>query len=325
MDSRVKPEYVDGRMKKILITGAAGFIGSHLAATLLKAGHNVTGMDNFYSGQQKHIEALSKQKGFTFIEHDIVALLNASEIYDEIYNLACPASPPHYQQDPIRTMMINVIGMFNMLELAHRTNARILQASTSEIYGDPIVHPQPESYTGNVNPIGPRACYDEGKRAAETLCFDFHRKLGVNIKVVRIFNTYGPHMRGDDGRVVSNFIMQALKNEPITLYGDGEQTRSFCYVDDMVDGLIKMMESPKGITGPINLGNPDEFTMEELAEKIIEQTGAAISLSYQPLPADDPKQRQPDIRLAKDILGWEPKVKLDKGLAKTISYFKTTL
>ena len=308
-------------MKKILVTGAAGFIGSHLSAALLARGHQVTGLDNFYSGQRQNIEALVSPH-FHFIEHDIVALLNITDMFDEIYNLACPASPPHYQQDPIRTMLTNVIGTFNMLELAHRVGARLLQASTSEIYGDPTVHPQTESYTGNVNPIGPRACYDEGKRAAETLCFDFHRKLGVQIKVARIFNTYGPHMRGDDGRVVTNFIGQALRAEDITLYGDGQQTRSFCYIDDMVDGLIALMESDAGITGPLNLGNPDEFTMEELAEKILEMTGAASALTYKPLPADDPKQRQPDIRLAKSLLGWEPKVKLDKGLAKMIAYFR---
>lgn len=320
MDSQVKPEY-NSYMKKILITGAAGFIGSHLCAALLAAGHEVTGLDNFHSGSRENIAKLSG-KNFRFIEHDVVALLNITEIFDEIYNLACPASPPHYQRDPIRTMMINVIGTFNMLDIAQRTGARFLQASTSEVYGDPTMHPQPEHYTGNVNPIGPRACYDEGKRAAETLCFDFHRTLGVPIKVARIFNTYGPHMRADDGRVVSNLINQALKAEPLTLYGDGQQTRSFCYVDDLVAGLIALMESDAGITGPINLGNPDEFTMEELAEKIIEMTGTASSLSYKPLPADDPKQRQPDITLAKQILGWEPKVRLDRGLAKTIAYFR---
>lgn len=309
-------------MKKILVTGAAGFIGSHLCRALLDAGHSVTGMDNFQSGSRTHIDKLKTNARFAFIEHDVMALFNVSDIFDEIYHLACPASPPDYQRDPVRTLMINVVGTFNLLELAHRLNAKLLQASTSEVYGDPTIHPQPESYTGNVNTIGPRACYDEGKRAAETLCFDFHRKLGVEIKVVRIFNTYGPHMRADDGRVVSNFINQALKDESITLYGDGQQTRSFCYVDDMVAGLIAMMESASGITGPINLGNPDEFTMEELAEKVLEQTGAESSLSYQPLPADDPKQRQPDITLAKQVLGWEPKVKLDKGLAKTIAWFK---
>ncbi len=309
-------------MKKILVTGAAGFIGSHLCKTLLDAGHHVTGMDNFQSGSRAHIERLSQNPRFSFTLHDVVALYNVSEVFDEIYHLACPASPPDYQRDPVRTLMINVVGTFNMLELAHRLGARILQASTSEVYGDPTVHPQPESYTGNVNPIGPRACYDEGKRAAETLCFDFNRKLGVKIKVVRIFNTYGPHMRADDGRVVSNFINQALKNESITLYGDGQQTRSFCYVDDMVAGFIAMMETPDTITGPINLGNPGEFTMEELAEKILEQTGSESALSYKPLPADDPKQRQPDITLAKEILGWEPKVSLDRGLVKTIAWFK---
>lgn len=311
--------------KHILVTGAAGFIGSHLCHALLAQGHKVTGLDNFHSGQKKHIEALAKLPGFSFLEHDIVAPLPETLAnYHEIYNLACPASPPHYQQDPVRTMLISVIGTFNLLELASRTAARFLQASTSEIYGDPEIHPQPESYAGNVNPIGPRACYDEGKRAAETLCFDFHRTLKVDIKVVRIFNTYGPNMRADDGRVVSNFINQALKGEPLTLYGDGTQTRSFCYVDDMVEGLIAMMESPPGTTGPVNLGNPDEFTMEELAEKLLELTGSASPLTYKPLPADDPKQRQPDIRLAREILGWEPKVKLDKGLAKTIAYFKNS-
>ncbi len=310
-------------MKKILVTGAAGFIGSHLCAALLKAGHKVTGLDNFLSGQRANIEALVSPE-FNFIEHDIVAPFPTALVgFDEVYNLACPASPPHYQSDPLRTMMINVIGTFNMLDLASRSAATFLQASTSEVYGDPTMHPQPESYTGNVNPIGPRACYDEGKRAAETLCFDFHRKLGLHIKVARIFNTYGPHMRADDGRVVSNFICQALAGESITLYGDGQQTRSFCYVDDLVAGLIALMGTANGITGPINIGNPDEFTMEELAEKIIEQTGSDSSLSFAPLPADDPKQRQPDIRLAKEILKWEPKVKLDKGLAKTIAYFKT--
>lgn len=309
-------------MKNILITGAAGFIGSHLARTLLERGHRVTGFDNFHSGQRRHIEALSQLKGFSFIEQDIVAPVELPA-YDEIYNLACPASPPHYQQDPIRTMMISVMGSFHMLEHAVRTGARVLQASTSEIYGDPERHPQPERYFGNVNPIGPRACYDEGKRAAETLFFDFHRQHKVDIKVARIFNTYGPHMRADDGRVVSNFINQAIKGEPITLYGDGQQTRSFCYVDDMVAGLIALMESETGVTGPVNLGNPDEFTMEELAEKIIELTGSESSLSYKPLPADDPKQRQPEIALAKKLLGWEPKIKLDRGLSKTIEYFKS--
>jgi len=322
MDTRVKPEYDTDMTKKILVTGAAGFIGSHLCKALLERGYEVTGIDNFSSGSKKNIEALSKMRGFSFIEQDIMSPITVSDTFDEIYNLACPASPPHYQQDPIKTMMTNVVGTFNLLDLAQRLDARILQASTSEVYGDPAVHPQPEGYHGNVNPIGPRACYDEGKRAAETLCFDFNRTLGVDIKVVRIFNTYGPNMRADDGRVVSNFINQALKGEDITIYGDGQQTRSFCYVDDMVEGLIKMMESEKGITGPINLGNPGEFTMEELAEKVIEQTGSASAIVNKPLPADDPKVRKPDITLAKEILDWEPKIALDKGLAKTIQYFE---
>jgi len=307
--------------KKILVTGAAGFIGSHLCKALLDQGHQVTGLDNFHSGQRMHIEALSKIKGFSFIEHDIVAPIELPA-YDQIYNLACPASPPHYQHDPVRTMMISVMGMFNILENATHTDARVLQASTSEIYGDPDIHPQPESYLGNVNPIGPRACYDEGKRAAETLCFDFHRKHKVQIKVARIFNTYGPHMRADDGRVVSNFINQALSGTDITLYGDGQQTRSFCYIDDMVAGLIALMNSPAGITGPVNLGNPDEFTMEELAEKVIELTGSNSALTYAPLPADDPKKRQPDITLAETLLHWKPTIRLDRGLSKTIDYFK---
>lgn len=312
-------------MKRILVTGAAGFIGSHLCAALLKLGHRVTGLDNFLSGSHQNIERLICSE-FNFVEHDIVTPFSLPLVeYDQIYNLACPASPPHYQQDPLRTMMINVVGTFNMLDLANHSSARFLQASTSEIYGDPIVHPQTEIYTGNVNPIGPRACYDEGKRAAETLCFDFHRKLGLSIKVARIFNTYGPHMRIDDGRVVSNFIHQALTGQPLTLYGDGQQTRSFCYVDDLVKGLIALMESEEGITGPMNLGNPNEFTMEALAEKILDLTGSKSVVSYAPLPADDPKQRQPDIRLAKEIIGWEPETMLDKGLAKTIRYFRANI
>jgi UDP-glucuronate decarboxylase len=305
--------------KKILVTGAAGFIGTNLCLRLLNEGNLVTGLDNFHSGQKANIAILSKHKNFSFIEHDIVKPLSGK--FDQIYNLACPASPPHYQENPIYTLMISVQGTYNMLNLAKETKARFLQASTSEIYGDPEMHPQPESYKGSVNPIGPRACYDEGKRAAETLCFDFNRMHKVDIRVVRIFNTYGPYMRADDGRVVSNFICQAIKNETITLYGDGQQTRSFCYIDDMVDGLIRMMNG--SITGPVNLGNPDEFTMEELAEKIAETMGKKSDHSFHPLPADDPKQRQPDIALAKKMLGWEPKIKLDRGLVKTIEYFKS--
>ncbi len=307
-------------MKKIMVTGAAGFIGSHLSAELLKKGHIVCGVDNFYSGSRINIENLAKNAKFSFIEHDVVAPF-AAEVaaaadYAEIYHLACPASPPHYQADPLRTMLINVQGTFNMLELAKRCGARFLQASTSEIYGDPLVNPQPESYLGNVNPIGPRACYDEGKRAAESLCFDMNRRHGVLIKVARIFNTYGPNMREDDGRVVSNFFKQALGNKPLTIYGDGSQTRSFCYIDDMVAGLIALMESAPEITGPFNIGNPEEFTIEELAEKIIEITGTEAGIEYKMLPVDDPKQRRPDIRLAEEILGWRPEISLDKGLRK---------
>ncbi|MEQ1705762.1 MAG: UDP-glucuronic acid decarboxylase family protein [Rickettsiales bacterium] len=312
-------------VKNILVAGGAGFIGFHLCSRLLAQGHNVVAVDNFFTGSSKNIEPLFSSGRFSVIEHDITIpyafLSKDGSNFDEIYNLACPASPVHYQPDPVRTMMVNILGMKNLLDLAKTHNARILQTSTSEVYGDPKVHPQSEDYSGNVTIIGPRACYDEGKRAAETLCFDYHRQYKTDIKVVRIFNTYGPFMRRDDGRVVSNFICQALAGEPITIYGDGSQTRSFCYIDDIVEGIIRMMESASGIVGPVNLGNPDEFTIEELAEKILEKTGGKSSIIYKPLPQDDPAQRQPDIRLAKELLGWQPKTSLDRGLDKAIAYF----
>jgi UDP-glucuronate decarboxylase len=310
-------------MKKVIVTGGAGFIGSHLARALLGRGYQVTILDNFFTGDRRNITDLMQNPNFSIVEHDVTRPVAADIAADQIYNLACPASPIHYQRDPVKTVLSNVMGAIHMLELAKKTGARILQASTSEVYGDPEVHPQVETYPGNVNPIGPRACYDEGKRCAETLFFDYHRQFKIEIKVARIFNTYGPAMRRDDGRVVSNFIFQALEGKPITIYGDGSQTRSFCYIDDMVDGLIRLMESPVGITGPVNLGNPDEFTIEELAEQILQLTGSASPLAYKPLPQDDPEQRQPDITLAKTLLNWEPKVKLEKGLAKTVAAFKS--
>ena len=312
-------------MKKtrVLVAGGAGFIGSHLCEKLLDLGYEVICMDNLFTGQKDNIRHLLTNPYFEFIRQDIL-----EDIYvecDQIYNLACPASPVHYQYDPIKTIKTSFIGALHVLGLAKRCNARVLQASTSEVYGDPEVHPQPESYWGHVNPDGIRSCYDEGKRAAETLFFDYHRQHGVDIKVVRIFNTYGPNMRGDDGRVVSNFIVQALKGEDITIYGDGKQTRSFCYVDDLVDALIKMMNSRDGFTGPVNLGNPGEFTMLELAQKVIEQTSSKSKIVYMPLPQDDPTQRKPVIDLAKKELNWEPTIKLDEGLNKTIKYFKEVL
>lgn len=306
-------------MKKILITGGAGFIGSHLCKRLLEEGNEVICVDNFYSGSKDNIVELMKNPYIELIRHDITFPLYLE--VDEIYNLACPASPIHYQRDPVQTTKVSVHGSINMLGLAKRLKAKILQASTSEVYGDPTVHPQREDYWGNVNPIGVRSCYDEGKRCAETLFFDYHRQHRLDIKVVRIFNTYGPNMQINDGRVVSNFIVQALKNEPITVYGDGSQTRSFCYVDDMVEGMIKMMET-KDFTGPVNLGNPVEFTILELAEKVIELTDSKSKIVFRPLPDDDPKQRKPDITLAKERLNWQPKVSLEEGLIKTIEYFK---
>lgn len=309
--------------KRILITGGAGFIGSHLCERLLNEGNEVICVDNFYTGTKRNILHLLNNPYFEVIRHDITFPLYVE--VDEIYNLACPASPIHYQFDPVQTTKTSVHGSINMLGLAKRLKIRILQASTSEVYGDPEIHPQPESYWGNVNPIGPRACYDEGKRCAETLFFDYHRQHGLDIKVIRIFNTYGPRMHPNDGRVVSNFIVQALKGEDITIYGDGSQTRSFCYVDDLVEGMIKMMNTEKGFTGPINLGNPAEFTILELAEKVIKLTKSKSNIVFKPLPQDDPKRRKPDIALAKQKLGWETKVDLETGLIKTIEYFRSIL
>jgi UDP-glucuronate decarboxylase len=304
----------------ILITGGAGFLGSHLCDRLINEGHEVLCVDNFFTGSKKNIEHLLPHPKFELLRHDVTFPLFAE--VDEIYNLACPASPIHYQFDPVQTTKTSVHGAINMLGLAKRLNAKILQASTSEVYGDPAVHPQTEDYWGNVNPIGIRSCYDEGKRCAETLFFDYWRQHQLRIKVIRIFNTYGPRMHPKDGRVVSNFIMQALKGEDITIFGDGSQTRSFCYVDDLIDGMIKMMRSPDVLTGPVNLGNSNEFTMLDLAQKVIELTKSKSNLVFKPLPQDDPKQRQPDITLAKKELDWKPSVELEAGLMKTIAYFK---
>jgi UDP-glucuronate decarboxylase len=305
---------------RTLVTGGAGFLGSHLCDRLVKENFDVICMDNFFTGQKRNIEHLVGNPYFEIIRHD-VTLPYYIEI-DQIYNLACPASPPHYQYDPVQTTKTSVHGAINMLGLAKRTQARILQASTSEVYGNPLIHPQIESYWGNVNPIGIRSCYDEGKRCAETLFFDYHRQNGVEIKIIRIFNTYGPRMHPNDGRVVSNFIMQALKNEDITIYGDGNQTRAFCYVDDLIEAFILMMKSPSDFTGPVNIGNPEEFTIKELSEQIIALTRSKSKIQYQPLPQDDPQQRKPDITLAKKELLWEPKVSLCDGLKETIAYFK---
>jgi UDP-glucuronate decarboxylase len=306
--------------KRVMITGGAGFLGSHLADRLLEAGHEVLCVDNLFTGTKDNIAHLHSDPSFEFMRHDITFPLFVE--VDEIYNLACPASPIHYQHDPVQTTKTSVHGAINMLGLAKRLGCKILQASTSEVYGDPSVHPQSEEYWGHVNPIGPRSCYDEGKRCAETLFFDYHRQHRLPIKVARIFNTYGPRMHPADGRVVSNFIMQALKNEPITLYGDGSQTRSFCYVDDLVAGLTALMETGPEITGPINIGNPNEFTVRELAEKVIRLTNSTSKIIEAPLPQDDPKQRQPDISKAKRDLGWEPAIQLEQGLVKTIDYFR---
>ena len=309
--------------KRILVTGGAGFLGSHLCELLLKDGHEVICVDNFYTGTKRNIVHLLDNPYFEVIRHDITFPLYVE--VDEIYNLACPASPVHYQFDPVQTTKTSVHGAINMLGLAKRLKIKILQASTSEVYGDPEVHPQQESYWGRVNPIGIRACYDEGKRCAETLFFDYHRQHKLKIKVARIFNTYGPRMHPNDGRVVSNFIVQALKNEDITVYGDGSQTRSFCYVDDLIEGLYRLMNSRDDFTGPVNIGNPEEFTILELAQKIIELTNSKSNIIFKELPQDDPKQRRPDITLAKTALQWEPKTKLEDGLKKTIKYFDELL
>lgn len=311
------------KRKRILITGGAGFLGSHLCERLLAEGNEVISVDNYFSGNKDNIVHLMDNPYFEIIRHDITFPLDVN--VDEIYNLACPASPVFYQHDPVQTTKTSVHGAINMLDLAKNVGAKILQASTSEVYGNPTVHPQTESYTGNVSTIGPRACYDEGKRCAETLFFDYHRQYKLKIKVARIFNTYGPRMGVNDGRVISNFIVQALKGEPITIYGQGQQTRSFCYVDDLIDGLIRLMNTPDNFTGPVNIGNPGEFTIKQLAEKIITMTGSKSQLVFRDLPQDDPMQRKPDITLAKNQLGWQPSIELDEGLEKAVSYFKTIL
>lgn len=307
-------------MRRILVTGGAGFIGSHLCSRLVKEGNDVICTDNLFTGSKSNIEGLLDNHHFEFLRHDVTKELLVE--VDQIYNLACPASPVHYQYNPVKTMKTSILGAINMLGLAKRVKARILQASTSEVYGNPAVHPQPEEYWGNVNPVGIRSCYDEGKRLAETLFFDYHRQNGVEIKVIRIFNTYGPNMNVNDGRVVSNFIVQALKGEDITIYGDGTQTRSFCYVDDLVEGMVRMMNSREGFTGPVNLGNPGEFTVLELARKVISLTGSQSKIVHHPLPQDDPTQRKPVIDLARKELDWNPSVSLDVGLKKTITYFE---
>ncbi|HTH81167.1 MAG TPA: UDP-glucuronic acid decarboxylase family protein [Ramlibacter sp.] len=309
--------------KRILVTGGAGFLGSHLIDRLLADGHEVVCADNLFTGSKRNIAHLLQHPSFEFQRHDVTFPLYLE--VDEIYNLACPASPIHYQHDPVQTTKTSVHGAINMLGLAKRLHCRIFQASTSEVYGDPTVHPQREDYWGNVNPIGLRSCYDEGKRCAETLFFDYHRQHGLDIKVARIFNTYGPRMHPNDGRVVSNFIVQALKNEPITVYGEGSQTRSFCYVDDLIDGFVRFMASPADLPGPVNLGNPNEFTIRELAEKVIALTGSRSKIVGQPLPSDDPTQRKPDINLARERLGWTPRIELEEGLRKTIEYFDQLL
>lgn len=310
-------------MKRIMVTGGAGFLGSHLCERLLSEGNEVLCVDNFFTGAKRNIAHLLSNPYFELIRHDVTFPLYVE--VDEIYNLACPASPVHYQFDPVQTLKTSVHGAINVLGLAKRTKAKVFQASTSEVYGDPEVHPQPESYWGRVNPIGIRSCYDEGKRCAETLFSDYHRQHGVRIKIARIFNTYGPRMHPNDGRVVSNFIVQALRGEDITIYGEGQQTRSFCYVDDLIEGFVRMMGTPDEVTGPINLGNPGEFTMLQLAERVLSLTGSSSKLVFRPLPQDDPRQRQPDITQAKAVLDWQPSIALDHGLEKTISYFDALL
>ncbi|MFN7306836.1 MAG: UDP-glucuronic acid decarboxylase family protein [Alphaproteobacteria bacterium] len=323
MDNKNEAKREYHARKRILVTGGAGFVGSHLCDALLAAGHEVLCADNFFTGNKANIERLLDHPYFELIRHDVTFPLYVE--VDEIYNLACPASPIHYQHDPVQTLKTSVHGAINMLGLAKRLKARILQASTSEVYGDPNVHPQPEEYWGNVNPIGPRSCYDEGKRCAETLFFDYHRQFRLPIKVARIFNTYGPRMHPNDGRVVSNFIVQALRGDPITIYGDGKQTRSFCFVSDLVEGLRRLMDSAEDVTGPINLGNPGEFNMIELAEAVIRLTGSGSRMVFRPAPVDDPRQRQPDITKARARLGWAPSVPLEQGLEQTIAYFDNLL
>ncbi|OGB02900.1 MAG: NAD-dependent dehydratase [Burkholderiales bacterium RIFCSPLOWO2_12_FULL_64_99] len=313
----------EGYRVKVLVTGGAGFLGSHLCDRLIAAGHEVLCVDNYFTGSRRNIAHLLAHPMFEVARHDVTFPLYVET--DQIFNLACPASPVHYQHDPVQTTKTSVHGAINMLGLAKRVKARILQASTSEVYGDPDVHPQPEGYWGRVNPIGIRSCYDEGKRCAETLFFDYYRQHNVDIKVMRIFNTYGPRMHPSDGRVVSNFIVQALRGEDITIYGDGQQTRSFCYVDDLIEGMLRLMDTEAGFTGPVNIGNPGEFTMLELAELVLSLTGSKSKLVFQPLPSDDPRQRQPDITVAKEKLGWEPQVPLRDGLERTIAYFKTVV
>ena len=312
-------------MTNILVTGGAGFLGSHLCKVLIEKGHRVTALDNLYTGSLQNINSIDDHRNFKFIQKDVRIPFNFKNDFDEIYNLACPASPIHYQKTPLNTMQTSIYGAFNVLDFAQQNQSKVLQASTSEVYGDPEVHPQSESYWGNVNPHGLRSCYDEGKRAAESIFFDFYRQFQLPIKVARIFNTYGPLMNPKDGRVVSNFIMQALQNEDITIYGNGQQTRSFCYVDDLIRGLIVMMESKNNITGPINLGTTCEFSMLELAEKIIQQTQSNSQITFRPLPDDDPKERKPDLTLAKENLNWEPQVSFDDGIRNTIDYFKKVI
>jgi UDP-glucuronate decarboxylase len=309
--------------KRILVTGGAGYLGSHLCKRLLKDGNDVLCVDNFFTGTKDNILDLLPSRHFELMRHDVTLPLHVE--VDEIYNLACPASPIHYQYDPTQTIKTSVLGAINMLDLAYRSNSKIFQASTSEVYGDPLIHPQTEDYWGHVNPIGPRACYDEGKRCAETLFFSYHRQHNINIKVARIFNTYGPNMHPNDGRVVSNFIVQALKGQPITIYGNGSQTRSFCYVDDLIEGFIRLMNSTDCVTGPINLGNPNEFSMLELANMVIDLIGSSSKLVFKPLPQDDPKQRQPDTSLAKELLNWQTNIPLQNGVKKTIEYFDCLL
>jgi len=309
-------------MANILVTGGAGFLGSHLCKTLIEKGHHVTALDNLYTGSLNNINSIADHPRFKFTQEDVRIPFDFKNDFDQIYNLACPASPIHYQKTPLKTMQTSIYGAFHVLEFAQQNQSKVLQASTSEVYGDPKIHPQPENYWGNVNPHGLRSCYDEGKRAAESIFFDFHRQFQLPIKIVRIFNTFGPFMNPKDGRVVSNFMMQALQNEDITIYGDGQQTRSFCYIDDLIRGLIVMMQSDKNLTGPVNLGTTNEFSMLELAEKIIQLTHSQSQIIFKPLPEDDPRERQPDLTLAKEQLNWEPQVSFEEGLLRTIDYFK---